>query len=320
MENPQKSTQQDAPQDWKQYWKQYWAGILLSLITLGVFIMALKEPTIIFNQDFGRTITIDSASKVLNLKQYKFDLDTSQAGLRHVLSNKKSGKDDSLTNQNRLDSLVNLFILRKNEDAIKQFSQLNDSAFNLRKDLYHARQLDKRPNIWLLVLIILLSGIIGGFAGTRYKDLEDNLAEAAKDFKAVNALTNQIEGTSATRSTGTDNDELVKQKEKIAELNAKIDTLNTNVTTLNEQIKALKTREGEKVTTNIVFGIIASTLSFIALRTFDSKVLDFQSYTDYFIFAGFGLLGSIFAKNWIRSIYDKAIPKTAGSNPPTSTS
>lgn len=86
------------------------------------------------------------------------------------------------------------------------------------------------------------------------------------------------------------------------------------VTRIENIVKEIDEKD-EKETANLIFGLIAASLSMVALRAFDSTILTFDELTDYFIFWGWCVMGAVFAKSWILSIYKNISGKGGNSNP-----
>ena len=276
-----------------EIFKKYWQGLILILIIVGVMIMSVKTPQQQNNYVINQAIVNDSIAMVNNFEKYKFNLDTGLNNLKNLLYNQKIL--DTLIKKNRADTFVYTLFATKNKNAETEYNELNNSAFKIKKELRLQKQSVRQPNIWLLILIILLSGVIGGFASTKYNLLEDHFVDNAKDQVAK-----VIESTNTFLMRNVD----TSMSEEIEKYKKDIDILNKTLSDMQQQ-------EGDKIKANIVFGIIASTLSFLALNTFGSKILDFQNDTDYFIFGGFGLIGAVFAKNWIKSIYEKTVKRSS---------
>lgn len=273
--------------------KKYWQGLILIVIIVAVMIMSIRTPQQQNNYVINQAIVNDSIAMVNNFEKYKLNLDTGLNNLKNLLYNQKIL--DTLIKKNRADSFVYTLFATKNKNAETEYNELNNNTFKIKKELRLQKQFVRQPNIWLLILIILLSGVIGGFASTKYNLLEDHFVDNAKDQVAkVIASTN----TFLMRNVDT------SMSEEIEKYKKDIDILNKTLSDMQQQ-------EGDKIKANIVFGIIASTLSFLALNTFGSKILDFQNDTDYFIFGGFGLIGAVFAKNWIKSIYEKTVKRSS---------
>ena len=89
---------------------------------------------------------------------------------------------------------------------------------------------------------------------------------------------------------------------------SKMLTIEENINTINSNIQRVVKSKEEKpkaLYTSIIFGVIASSISILALNLTDSKILDFEKPTDYFILWGWCILGAIYAKRWIESLYGK---------------
>jgi len=246
-------------------------GILIILILVGLTYYKSEIGTNNNNEqktkiDTTRILLNDRALNLYLIKRNLANIERIQNGTQDTFIKKdlvKLLKEIYQENETFTDSIQNL----KNKDI-----------FPFKAEYNHLK--NKIVNIWAILLIIIISGILGGFARTKYYLVDDILKEletiqvSVKNNISYNTLENNEE-------------------------------LNQKLHSLTNRINDLKDKDNEKVTINIVFGIIASSLSMLALTTFSSKILDFQSEIDYFIFLGYCLLGAVFAKNWIKSLYDR---------------
>lgn len=162
---------------------------------------------------------------------------------------------------------------------------------------YEKSKLNATPkiNIWVILLIILSAGIIGGWARTKYSylvDLEINLNNLDKTMKNITSRMSGIQRSGRNDENDTDATENTEQN--IKKLNSEIENI----------VKQTKEDPNEQEYVNIVFGVIAASISILFLKISDSQVLKFESITDYFELWAWCLLGALYAKNTLIRIYN----------------
>lgn len=158
-----------------------------------------------------------------------------------------------------------------------------------------------RPNFFLIFLIILLTGVFGGYARTRYDLLEaiiiteQSSQEKLKEImKKADNLSNDMKTKSkamASSSTATD----------LARETADMESIQADLSQLQDAPSP--EMEREKLITSILYGVIASFLALLALNLADGGLLQFKEMMDYFIFAAWCLFFALFAKNQIEYLY-----------------
>lgn len=255
----------------QNHWKIV-SGILALLITIGLAFHSTYSRT---GNNCGDIIYSDTSSILINDKLLLLDLKkNNQSKIQRIEDNYR----DTTINKKEVIKLFNENF-HANESLVDSILNLkNNNIFPFKVDYYGLKS--KRLNVYAIILIVTFSGALGGFARTKYALLEDLLEKLEVVKQSVNGVLPE---------------ENAKDKNK----------LNSDISELKESIEKAKNEDNEKVYVNIIFGIIASSLSFLALTTFNSKVLDFKSEIDYFIFLSWCLLGAVFAKNWIKSLYNR---------------
>lgn len=175
----------------------------------------------------------------------------------------------------------------------------NKEVFPFKEEFYALK--NKKINLWLVIFIMILGGVIGGFARTKFHLLKgiitkaDNALNFSSELKK-NTL-NSFENLSKKQTIlEADIDE---EKAKLYEI---IEALKKEIEDIK---KTVAKQEKKNLGVNIAFGIIASSFSFIVLTFTKPSVLEFKSPIDYLIFLSFCLLGALFAKKWIIALYEK---------------
>lgn len=234
------------------------AFFLLVLTPLGYKAYYLKKGD-------GDYIKTDSLEMLLNLTRDISDIDNqfNQLGgsLKEFMKDgcEKEKIDNIISNYNtKVDTLK--------KDQLRQVTELRQQLLDKQKELY---SIISPPNIWLLILIIIICGIIGGYAGSRYNEIESNVKKKVLESLPAG------DKTAMLKAFG-------------------------EITTPEDP---------QKLLAYIIFGIIASSVSVLALRFFDSEILKFKYAIDYFIFGAFCLIGSVYAKDWILSLYNRINPR-----------
>lgn len=262
--------------------KEFWIIISLVVALIVVGLLAYFKSDTPLTPDYDDVVKVDTTQILLNDKLRLLDLEgKNRAELEQLL---KNCRDTTVNTVDSIDSMVENF-----KTVVKGIHDLkNDELFPIKEEYYQLKS--KELNIWAIIFIVLISGALGGFARTKDKLVE----ELFKDVEEAQELMSQIGDGKGGLDT------------KMANvLSRKMNSINDKVISFRNKAEAGEEDNSEKVIVNIIFGIIASSLSFLALITFSSKVLDFQSDIDYFIFLGWCLMGALFAKNWIKSLYNK---------------
>jgi len=183
-------------------------------------------------------------------------------------------------------------------------TQLKEIADSKNVDLfkYEKEKYKVSPNIWLIIFIIVTAGIIGGWARMNYSilpPLKNSMAELEKKMMAVLAK---------MKSINTERDD-AGQTQLMA------DTVNNTETELKAITKEMKDileqvpDPSTRYYTSIVFGVIASSISLLALKFADSQVLKFEATIDYFVLWAWCLLGAVYAKDTLERVYNSRFPK-----------
>lgn len=178
----------------------------------------------------------------------------------------------------------------------KEIAKKNSEIFSSKRKL--AKVKDNKGQVWTLIAIILATGAVGGFVGSKFPLLGDNL---------IKDLTNVAEKSKSLTQNLKKNQHAIGLLDDPAGFQNTIDQAESATTDLENKIQELK-EEKLPWWGYILFGVISAALSFIALDAINSKILDFKFETDYFIFAGYCLLAAVFAKSWILRLY-KTISK-----------
>lgn len=260
----------------KKYWKEIVGVIILALVLW----MSLNTPSKVMSVEMKEQI--DKTTQ--EFKQEKEEIESSIKIWKENYKERYKIINDSLIRGELFEKVVSE-AEEINLKLMNQIDQKNNDFLDLKKDQLMSNS--KRVNTWMLIFIVLISGLLGGYARTN----SHLLKEAFETAKAIVEESKELERTGGMETS-------------ITEKRRKLDS---------EQFKLLETiakmsegnEDTEKTKVNIVFGVIASAMSFLALTTFSSKTLDFQSETDYFVFLGWCLIGAVFAKNWIKSIFNK---------------
>lgn len=173
----------------------------------------------------------------------------------------------------------------------KEIAKKNSKIFSSDRELANAK--GNQRQVWILIAIILATGALGGVVGPKFRLLDDHLEKSVADLEeSVKSVNQKL--TDSQNTVGLLADPEVKNM------------INDTLSKSENLINAIQEKKEEKLPWwgYILFGVISATLSFIALDAFNSKILDFKSETDYFIFAGYCLLGAVFAKSWILRLYE----------------
>ncbi|MEO1438616.1 MAG: YEATS-associated helix-containing protein [Bacteroidota bacterium] len=166
----------------------------------------------------------------------------------------------------------------------------------------------------LKILIIIAAGLLGGFARTRYKYLDEELMAAVEDLDEQTQSANKEIKERLDNVSAEDKEGLVPQATAV-EMEADLTSMKEKLENLHDKVGKFKhnrarSEEQHSMVANLTFGLIASSLSILALDFINSKVLDFERNVDYFILWGWCILGAVFAKAWIQNLYDKIRDQT----------
>ncbi|TGV03386.1 hypothetical protein [Flavivirga rizhaonensis] len=249
---------------------------------------------------------ISSSIEGLSLKEKKLEFK------KHIKDLKLLNK----TNTEKINKIIDELDLEDKKEEIKalleskneEIIDLNSSNLKSFKDSkneivfkYESFKIKDKPNIWLIILIILSAGIIGGWARTNYSllaPLQNNIAELEKKMKAI---LEEIKGVDSEA-----------KEVRIKMLTLQASELNENTESLAKEIKSVLDEipdPSKRVNTSIVFGVIASSISILALKLTDSQVLDFADTIDYFILWAWCLLGAVYAKDTLERVYNNRFTK-----------
>lgn len=159
---------------------------------------------------------------------------------------------------------------------------------NLKKD---------KINYWLIAFIILTAGILGGWARVNYgllAPIKDNIEEMTKKMVEIYDKQSKIDQTVESKNN---------LQSELKALTVKMDNDTIEIKEkINAILKELPTKR-DRVYTSIVFGVIASTISLLALKLTESSILDFNNNIDYFLLWAWCVLGAVFAKDSIENFY-----------------
>ncbi|MCI3937873.1 hypothetical protein MQX03_11730 [Chryseobacterium aahli] len=199
------------------------------------------------------------------------------------------------------DSLSQI-LLKQNATIATQINNQLDENLKTNQNEYRKLQGDKNKDLFkyimlvfqneksvLVLIIIIVCGLLGGLSSNFYKYLKDTIPLIESVNLKINLLSQNI-------SRANVQDDCFELNEKIQKLTAEINSLQIII---NEENKTF--------TASILFGILASFLSILILNATNSDVLKFETFIDYFIFACYCLLSSLFAKRIIESLIKTVI-------------
>lgn len=251
--------------------KQMWITILI----LCVFVMGslyiyyyggrsceskvfIAKKGLIEKQDSLDLAKISNLLKTQNTKILELKKDSTNANLKTLLEeNFKVNYDEYKALQNK-----------KNEDILKYMKVVFGNNTPL-----------------LVCVIIIVCGILGGYASNFYTYLKDILETTEKLVDKAETIT---EATNDSNQIG----------EELKKVNAQLEDLKKDINNENKTIIA-----------SILFGIIASFFSILILKAGDSNILKFETYMDYFVFTCYCLLSALFTKKIIEAIINTVIKK-----------
>jgi len=268
--------------------------LILTIVLLGsLLFLSMFRPELKFKQSVDQLVHLDTANVILEDQQMLFIL---KKELNSNLDTLKKYKDSTLANKKVYSwlekSLGDKLIV---VDSISKLK--NQKIFPFKENFFKLK--NKQINSWIIILIILISGIVGGFARSNYNLLED----VKEGLKVLRDKSKEMQ-----KSPDFKRDDSNPQLEtKLSKLITFLDEEDTRKILNIENNYA---SDGKKVLVNIFFGIIAASCSLLALTAFSSKVLDFQSDIDYFIFLGWCMVGAVFAKKWLLALYSRLTTST----------
>ncbi len=165
---------------------------------------------------------------------------------------------------------------------------------------------EEKPKTWTLMFLIVLSGFLGGIARTRAKDLSDDPEfQVKKADEAAADLMAQMDDGQQVSETLTK----TEIKNRVAEIRAKLASAKNALADDVNTPKAPKD-ENRARDANLIYGTIAALVAFLVLGLSDSNILEFNHSIDYFTFTAWCVLGAVFAKNWIRTAYERGKENT----------
>nr|WP_288934789.1 YEATS-associated helix-containing protein [uncultured Allomuricauda sp.] len=201
-----------------------------------------------------------------------------------------------------IESFPNIMSAELSQKIEAILSARTDSLYMAKKELLSIKTKDAlKPNFWLIALIILSAGILGGYARTGYQylmSIKDDLGDFKTDLL-------KMENNISTTLNSINSDDI---KTKLSLDTKTLQSIKVKADDIEKKIGDAIQKEANRVQTvraSVLFGIIASSISLLALNLTESKILEFESGIDYFILWGWCVLGAVYAKNWIANIYDR---------------
>lgn len=297
----------------------------LYIISILVFVLFLTwlvicKPNYSLSEKQAQLIDTDTTEMLLKDRRFLLDLEKKNlATLNTVIA-----VNDTMINKQAL-----LFLIKanhqKNEKLIDSIHALkNKEIFPFKAAFYQLKE--QQLNIWALLVIIISSGVLGGFVRTKYWLLTDltaitnataNMKTALKNIEtAVQTNNKEIENKSSNiqGAIQTEDKEHAKNIQQIVQTNSQavkkaVQRIEQPMVSFQESIENLKqeikNNNTEQLIANMSISLIAATVAFFALHLFASKILDFQSDMDYFILSGCCMLAALFSKSWVEFLYDK---------------
>lgn len=248
--------------------KYNWTALLLILICVlgGVTLYFIGEP----NEkplDKSKVLKDDS----LKVKKIEITLQNQNNDILKLIADTAQPKVKPVLEQN----------LKVNVSKFKEIQKEKNALIFPEKQSSHNAPLK-------LCIIIIVCGILGGLASGYYRYLEDILQannEVKKEALEMKELCEKFESTAFTAS------EVKPMTEAIENVESKMEILINKI----EQ-------EKNKSVSRILFGVISSFFAVLILKAGDSKVLEFNTYMDYFVFACYCLLCALFSKKIIETL------------------
>lgn len=252
--------------------------------------------------------TISESIDALNLKEKQQELKKIIEDLKPLNKTKNEKLNQLIDNLELEDKKSNIkkLVQSKNKDIINLNSSNLKAFKNSKNEIVfecESFKIKDKPNIWLILLIIISAGIIGGWARTNYSllaPLKSNIAELEVKMKTI---IDKIKGVS---------DETEVEEARIKMLANKASELRDNTESLTKEIRSVLDEipdPSKRLNTSIVFGVIASSISILALKLTDSQVLDFANVVDYFVLWAWCLLGAVYAKDTLERVYNSRFTK-----------
>lgn len=179
---------------------------------------------------------------------------------------------------------INLLLEENLKINNKKYKDIQEAK---NKEIFKQLKIKSKDNtpFWICIIIVIC-GILGGYASKFYAYLEDIIPKSENVRESISKINFQI-------AEGDDPNQMKDELKK-----------------LNEQIEELKRKLSEESKTHIasiLFGVIASFFSILILKAGESNVLKFESYMDYFVFSCYCLLSALFAKRIIEVIINTVI-------------
>lgn len=254
--------------------KYNWGALLLILVfVLGVAILY-------FNGDF------DMESKNISVEKNKI-LENDSIQLKEI-ANVLQMQNDKILNIIADDS-----VKIKTTPALEENLKINKDKFSevqkVKNKIIFERMIKPKENIPLkLCVIIIACGILGGLASGYYKYLEDILKinnDVKKEALEMKQLCEQSENSGFTTADVKPMTEAIEKVENI--IGVLVETID---------------QEKNRYISRILFGVISSFFAVLILKAGDSKILEFATYMDYFVFACYCLLCALFSKKIIETL------------------
>ncbi|MDC8004304.1 hypothetical protein POV27_09595 [Aureisphaera galaxeae] len=177
----------------------------------------------------------------------------------------------------------------KTSTILEAYKQTDDKIEDIEERDEELTKL-KAPDYQLIIFIIILAGVIGGIARTNWPKLKIIKEEVEEVKETLTAVNSGITIANADALKTEMDDTIKKMNQAILDIEATI---------------ASNTEKSKTLGASILFGIIASSISILALTLTESKVLEFEKATDYFVLWAWCVLGAIFSKKWIEILYGR---------------
>jgi len=280
--------------------------IFTGILIIVLAVLSFTDRKIFNNEDDVKTL-IDARKVIINDADDKLIDNLNKTFIDKIRTNdEKLAKSlNSLGLEDGKDKEFMTVIDVKNKDLeesnSKNLEALKDSKNKVVFE-YEKTKLKSIPNIWLIILIILSAGLIGGWARTNYAnlpDLKDNIEELVNKMKAI--LKEIGESKVPVQNEGMGN----KASVNIAAVEQNTDELAKRIKDVIDKVPD----DNKRLNTSLVFGVIASSIAILALRLTESQVLDFDNTIDYFVLWAWCLLGAVYAKDSLERVYNNRFPK-----------
>lgn len=277
--------------------------IFIKILTV-VLLLLLGAASIFNNKIPFQGITKDTAIKLIEANINYQDKEYIDSLLNTVQSKIKTNEKTLLAHQKTLNLADDK--MKSFEDIVDeknaQFLEFHTEHLGVLKQNknkivfeYERQKANTKTNIWLIILIILTAGIIGGWARINYSLLLPLKNDLENLIARMKSIKDEIDISKTVRPEEVALTNAVNQvRQKTDDFEQKVDDI----------INELPTKS-QRVNTSIVFGVIASSISLLALKLTDSSVLKFDGHIDYFILWAWCLLGAVYAKDSIERIYNR---------------